>query len=78
MSDCCECLQGYMYKGAIGLAYAMSPMDRESQQDHDLVHHRDKVHPVSSLVGALRAHARLHHSIGDKQREGSAEVESRV
>ncbi len=52
-------------EGAIGQAAPLA------QQGDHLIHDRDKVHPVSSLpVLCLRAHARLHHSIGDREDAG--------
>ena len=50
------------------------------QQRHHLIHHRDKVHLVSSLLRwlGLHAYALAHHSIDERQcREGSGGMESR-
>jgi hypothetical protein len=49
-------------QGAIGHAAPLA------QQRQRLIDDRDKVHPVSSLLGVwLRAHGRAHHTISDRE-----------
>jgi hypothetical protein len=57
-------------QGAIGHT---APLAQQCQR---LIHDRDKVHPVSSLLGVwLHAHGRAHHTTSDRESaERSAEV----
>ena len=75
-----EVLQGLVVELELPLERAIGHAPPLAQQGDDLIHHRDKVHPVSSLPCALPVYiARLHHSIDDRASvAGSAGVGRRM